>query len=466
MAGSTSPPGDTDAGDGMSELLRKVARVRDASPPPSLRAGEVIDGTYRLARQLGIGGMGVVWLARDLTLDRDVAIKVHAGAVTAAGAERLRREAVAMARLVHDAVVTVYGAGTHDGHAYVAMEYVAGGTLRTWLAARRRTWREIVAMFVRAGRGLAAAHAVGIVHRDFKPDNVLVGDDGRVRVADFGLARALGDGAASLAARRRRWTTRSRWRRRRRWRRRSRPATAAGAVRSRRRALAPSSAPGPSRRSAADRPDSAPPAWAALFSTAAAARLTTTVRRRRRWRRTPRRATGRSTRAAARARALERGLARDRRSASRRWTRSWPSSAAIRGGRASQRGVAVAAAARRRALWFAAARRRPSSIRAATAPRRWRRWSLARAPRDRAGGASPPDAAWRGGRRRGGPARALIATWRRGRPERRAACVASGARARDPRLLRAAPGRGRGPRSRCWRPPRAEAPASSTPRST
>ena len=194
MAGSTSPPGDTDAGDGMSELLRKVARVRDASPPPSLRAGEVIDGTYRLARQLGIGGMGVVWLARDLTLDRDVAIKVHAGAVTAAGAERLRREAVAMARLVHDAVVTVYGAGTHDGHAYVAMEYVAGGTLRTWLAARRRTWREVVAMFVRAGRGLAAAHAVGIVHRDFKPDNVLVGDDGRVRVADFGLARALGDG--------------------------------------------------------------------------------------------------------------------------------------------------------------------------------------------------------------------------------------------------------------------------------
>src|SRR5262249_48686785 len=103
-----------------------------------------------------------------------------------------------LARLSHPNVVVVYEVGEVDGRLFVAMEHVAGGTARTWLTTARR-WREIVALYAAAGDGLAAAHAAGIVHRDFKPDNVLVGDDGRPRVADFGLARVLvGDDATAV----------------------------------------------------------------------------------------------------------------------------------------------------------------------------------------------------------------------------------------------------------------------------
>jgi serine/threonine protein kinase len=106
-----------------------------------------------------------------------------------AARERLQTEARAMARVSHPNVVPVYDVGLHESDVYIAMELVEGQTLKSWLAETARPWNEIVAMFMQAGRGLAAAHEAGLVHRDFKPENVLVGDDGRARVLDFGLAR-------------------------------------------------------------------------------------------------------------------------------------------------------------------------------------------------------------------------------------------------------------------------------------
>jgi hypothetical protein len=159
---------------------------RDGAPQPA--EDEVID-EYRIARAIGRGGMGQVYLARDTRLDRDVALKFCSTA-SASTAKRIEREAIALARLAHPNVVVVFGVGEWRGQFYIAMEYVEGGNAREWLRAGPRTWREIVALYVAAGDGLAAAHARGFVHRDFKPDNVLVGDDGRPRVADFGLVGA------------------------------------------------------------------------------------------------------------------------------------------------------------------------------------------------------------------------------------------------------------------------------------
>jgi len=149
-------------------------------------------GRYVVIDRLGSGAMGVVVLAFDPTLDRKVALKLvrldHTG--TTAGLQRLLREAQAMARLSHPNVVTVFEVGTFEERVFLAMEYVPGSTLGDWLAVKKRTRREIVTAFLAAGQGVAAAHRAGIVHRDFKPANVLVAQDGRVRVADFGLATA------------------------------------------------------------------------------------------------------------------------------------------------------------------------------------------------------------------------------------------------------------------------------------
>jgi tetratricopeptide (TPR) repeat protein len=144
-------------------------------------------GRFTVKHVLGRGGMGEVWAAYDPELDRMVAIKLLRPELSTTRADaRLRREARSMAKLSHGNLVTVHDVGVHDGRLFVAMELIDGDTLRGWQRGRR--WREIVTAYVAAGRGLEAAHAADIVHRDFKPDNVLVGRDGRVAVGDFGLA--------------------------------------------------------------------------------------------------------------------------------------------------------------------------------------------------------------------------------------------------------------------------------------
>jgi serine/threonine protein kinase/dipeptidyl aminopeptidase/acylaminoacyl peptidase len=155
---------------------------------------------YKILDCLGKGGMGVVYAAHDPELDRRIALKlvrVDRGG-TDVLRQRLVREAQAMARVQHPNVLAVYDAGVVEDQVFIAMELVDGSTLSAWQRAAPRAWREIVQHFVLAGRGLQAAHAAGLVHRDFKPDNVLVGKDGRVRVCDFGLAlpTAPGDPAA------------------------------------------------------------------------------------------------------------------------------------------------------------------------------------------------------------------------------------------------------------------------------
>src|SRR5215813_1063525 len=164
-------------------------------PEEELKPGSPL-GRYVVRERLGAGGMGVVYEAYDPELNRKIAIKLvrpgASGSISASeGRARLMREAQAMAQLSHPNVIAVHDVGTFGDQVFIAMEYVEGSTLTKWLAERKRTWREIVNMFVQTGRGLAAAHAAGILHRDFKPDNVLVGKDGRPRVLDFGLARAL-----------------------------------------------------------------------------------------------------------------------------------------------------------------------------------------------------------------------------------------------------------------------------------
>jgi tetratricopeptide (TPR) repeat protein/tRNA A-37 threonylcarbamoyl transferase component Bud32 len=179
-----------------------------AGAPPKLDRGRAI-GRYLIVGRLGAGGMGVVLRAFDPDLDRSVAIKVvsvRAGdgvSDTLQIRDRLMREAQAIARISHPNVIAVYDVGLCDAAGdpiddaadaalvYVAMEFVDGNTLGAWCKAPGRTWVEIRDAYVAAGRGLAEAHAAGLIHRDFKPDNVMVGRDGRVRVLDFGLARAL-----------------------------------------------------------------------------------------------------------------------------------------------------------------------------------------------------------------------------------------------------------------------------------
>ncbi|MFT3696053.1 MAG: serine/threonine-protein kinase [Kofleriaceae bacterium] len=179
--------------DSCDSCRRAVSAIAMASQPAGMPAklevGEVLDG-FTVTRKLGEGGMGQVWAARDRELDREVALKLlHVGDDDRAR-ERLKREAQAMAKLRHPNVVTIYELGNDRGRWFCAMELVDGTTFRVWNKAK--LWREVVTAAISAARGLAAAHAVGLVHRDIKPDNVLIANDGRVLVTDFGLAKPAG----------------------------------------------------------------------------------------------------------------------------------------------------------------------------------------------------------------------------------------------------------------------------------
>ncbi|MCB9704907.1 MAG: serine/threonine protein kinase [Myxococcales bacterium] len=165
--------------------------ILDDDPVVDIERGTEI-GRYTILERLGSGAMGVVYTAYDPKLDRRVALKLLRLPPGEAGGEmvaRLIREAQALAKLNHPNVVTIHDADVLGDQVYLAMELVEGTNLARWLRGGQRTLAEILDRFLQAGRGLAAAHQVGLVHRDFKPDNVLLGDDGRVRVADFGIAR-------------------------------------------------------------------------------------------------------------------------------------------------------------------------------------------------------------------------------------------------------------------------------------
>jgi serine/threonine protein kinase/tetratricopeptide (TPR) repeat protein len=159
-----------------------------------LRRGMSV-GRYILIDAVGEGGMGVVYRAYDPELERSVALKLlHAGvdgsSPQSTRRERLLREAKALARLSHPNVLAVYDVGTFEQDVFIATEFIEGPTLSEWIKQETRTHAEKVRAFAAAGDGLAAAHRAGLVHRDFKPSNVMVGKDGRIRVLDFGLARS------------------------------------------------------------------------------------------------------------------------------------------------------------------------------------------------------------------------------------------------------------------------------------
>ena len=159
-------------------------------------------GRYTIVDRIGQGGMGVVYAAYDPELDRRVAIKLLTETLAGQAEARLLREAQAMARVVHANVVSVIEVGVHEGRTFVVMEYVRGISLDRW-RERAPHWRDTLRVYVQAGRGLAAAHRAGVIHRDFKPHNAMLieggVDDGRVKVLDFGLARATLSEAAAPA---------------------------------------------------------------------------------------------------------------------------------------------------------------------------------------------------------------------------------------------------------------------------
>ena len=167
-----------------------ITEPADVEASSSLLKPGAAVGRYKVLEIVGIGGMGVVYAAYDPELDRKLALKLLRRTERRAAERRLRlvREAQAMAKLAHPNVITIHDVGALGDQVFLAMEFIEGQTLRKWLDADP-PWSEVLQVFIAAGRGLQAAHERGIIHRDFKPENVLIGDDGRVLVTDFGLAR-------------------------------------------------------------------------------------------------------------------------------------------------------------------------------------------------------------------------------------------------------------------------------------
>ena len=179
----------------MSKANPTPSHIPIDSAATPLGRGAII-GRYVVLGLVGRGGMGEVYAAFDPELDRKVAVKLLRvkagnGVTMTEGRQRTLREAQAIARLSDPNVVVVYDVGTFEDKVFIAMEFVDGNTVTFWLEQKPRSWQEILRVFIAAGRGLMAAHEKGLVHRDFKPDNVMVGRDGQVRVMDFGLARQM-----------------------------------------------------------------------------------------------------------------------------------------------------------------------------------------------------------------------------------------------------------------------------------
>lgn len=190
-------PSESDA----VEMADTIApSTQDTRLQPDTKSGVAVDaerwsrgdsvGRFTILRTLGAGGMGVVYLAYDPELDRKVALKLIRGGSSEAARTRLYREAQALGKLSHPNVVAVHDVGTHRGQVWVAMEFVVGQTLMTWCEEVKPSWKQVVEVIKQAANGVAAAHRAGLLHRDLKPDNIMVGSDGRVRVMDFGLVRS------------------------------------------------------------------------------------------------------------------------------------------------------------------------------------------------------------------------------------------------------------------------------------
>jgi eukaryotic-like serine/threonine-protein kinase len=177
--------------DSCRELVAAAASSADSVKPDSI-------GRYTIERVAGAGAMGIVYEAIDPQLGRRVAIKLLRHE-RGGDADRLLREARAVAQISHPNVIAVYDSGVADGEVFMVMELIRGITLREWLGQRARPWWEIIDVAIRAGRGIAAVHAAGLVHRDIKPDNILVASDGRILLTDFGLVFVETSQSATLA---------------------------------------------------------------------------------------------------------------------------------------------------------------------------------------------------------------------------------------------------------------------------
>jgi serine/threonine protein kinase len=180
----------------LPEALARLPRQRVERIDDARMANPTRVGRYKLLRRIGAGGMGVVFEAVDTELGRRVAVKMvrmRDGATALSRQERLVHEARALARLDHPNVVTIHDVGVVDTAVYITMAYIEGVTLMTWVRERRPSRQQLLAVFVELGRGLAAAHAAGLVHRDFKPSNVLIDGEGHPQIVDFGLAKHVGE---------------------------------------------------------------------------------------------------------------------------------------------------------------------------------------------------------------------------------------------------------------------------------
>jgi len=182
------------SGTSATEATIQAGGQERPSKPPHERIGR-----YVVLEEVGAGAMGRVLRAYDPRLRREVALKLVRAALDETSYESVMHEAQAMAQLAHPNIVAVYDADVVDGEPFLAMEYVEGGTLADWIAEGARPWSEVLEVFTQAGQGLAAAHEAGIVHRDFKPGNVMRRSDGRVQVTDFGIAMEADAGDAHAA---------------------------------------------------------------------------------------------------------------------------------------------------------------------------------------------------------------------------------------------------------------------------
>lgn len=193
MADEPTLLADTDAQSDGAALARGTLADRDLGeqPPPAISVGDRF-AQYHVLKELGAGAMGTVVEAYDERLDRRVALKVLHNRGKGSEEKRLLREAQALARLSHPNVVQVYEVGQAGSRLFIAMELVVGDTLKQW-QEQDHGWREIVEAYLQAGHGLVGAHAEGLIHRDFKPSNCIIDANGRVKVLDFGLARASDD---------------------------------------------------------------------------------------------------------------------------------------------------------------------------------------------------------------------------------------------------------------------------------